>query len=119
MEMWLTTEPAQSKRISRPDVQIGIWRELPLHGGQVVKLGPNSNAGFASRCAKLGDCERAESATITLNSYQQGSGATGRYQLHFKGGERFARGFLRQMVRIPLAQRMSMSSVRLARPAAQ
>jgi hypothetical protein len=52
----------------------------------VVKLGPNSNAGFAP-CAKVGDCERAESARITFESHQEGSGATGRYQLHFKDGK--------------------------------
>lgn len=87
MEMWLTTEPTQSKTISGPYVQIGIWRELPLHDGQVLKLGTNSKAGFASRCAKVGDCERAESATITFESYRQSSVATGRFQLRFEGGK--------------------------------
>jgi len=54
------------------------------------EIGSEFDAGFASRCAKLGDCERAESA---LDSYQQGSGATGRYQLHFKGGRDLHRAF--------------------------
>jgi hypothetical protein len=85
--MWWTTEPAQCKRISGPYVQIGVWREMPRHDGQAVKLGPNSNAGFASRCTKLGDCERAESARITFESYEEGSGATGHYQSRFKAGK--------------------------------
>ena len=87
IEMRLSSEAAQCKNISGPYVEIGIWRELPLHGGQIVKFGPNANAGFASRCAKVGDCERAESATVLFETYAPGSRATGRYQLHFKGGK--------------------------------
>jgi hypothetical protein len=83
----LTTEPAQCKRTSEPFISIGIWRGLPVQSGQVVKFAPGSDAGFASRCKKEGDCERAQSGTITFDRYEAGSGASGRYELHFKGDE--------------------------------
>jgi hypothetical protein len=44
-------------------------------------------AGFASRCKKEGNCERAQSGTITFDRYEEGSGASGHYELHFKGDE--------------------------------
>jgi hypothetical protein len=87
IEVTLTAEPAQCKRPSEPFMAIGVWRGLPIHAGQSVKFGAGSDAGFASRCKKAGDCERAESGTIVFETYQAGSGATGRYELRFKGGE--------------------------------
>jgi hypothetical protein len=62
----LTSEPAQCKRISEPFISIGIWRGLPIQEG---------------------NCERAQSGTITFDRYEVGSGASGRYELHFKGDE--------------------------------
>ena len=85
IDIRLTTEPAQCKRMSGPYIAIRVWRGLPIHAGQVVKFGPTSDTGFASRCTKVGDCERAESGTI--ERYQEGSDATGRYELHFKSGK--------------------------------
>lgn len=85
--MTLTSEPAQCKRTSEPFISIGIWRWLPLQSGQVVKFAPGSDAGFASRCKKEGDCERAQSGTIKFERYEEGSGASGHYELHFKGDE--------------------------------
>jgi hypothetical protein len=52
-----------------------------------VKFGRTSDEGFASLCRKVGDCERAESGTIVFERFQDGSGASGRYELHFKGGK--------------------------------
>ena len=83
----LTGEPAQCKRTSEPFISIGIWRRLPLQSGQVVKFAPGSDAGFLSRCKKEGNCERAQSGTITFERYDVGSGASGRYELRFKGNE--------------------------------
>ena len=83
----LTTGPAECKRTSEPFLSIGIWRGLPVQAGQVVKFAPGSDAGFASRCKKEGNCERAQSGTITFDRYEEGSGASGRYELHFKGEE--------------------------------
>jgi hypothetical protein len=85
--MTLTSEPAQCKRTTEPFISVGIWRGLPVQAGQVVKFGPGSDAGFASRCKKEGDCERALSGTITFDRYKEGSGASGRYELLFKGDE--------------------------------
>jgi hypothetical protein len=87
IEMRLTTEPAQCKRVIEPYIAIGIWRGLPIHEGQVVKLGSGSDAGSAGRCAKEGDCKLAESATIVFDKYQERSSAAGHYELQFKGGE--------------------------------
>ena len=87
VEMTLTTRPMQCKQTSEPYLEIGVWRGLPLRSGQSFKFGPSSDTGFASRCAKMGDCERAESGTVVFEKYQDGSGAAGRYELHFKGGE--------------------------------
>jgi hypothetical protein len=81
----LTSEPAECKRASKPFISIGVWRGLPVKPGQVVKFAPGSDAGFASRCKKEGDCERAQSGTITFDRYEEGSGASGRYELQFKG----------------------------------
>ena len=84
----LTREPAQCGRTDAgPYLAIGVWRGLPIHEGQTVTFGAGSDAGFASRCAKEGDCERAESGTVVFERYQQGSSAAGRYELQFKGGE--------------------------------
>jgi hypothetical protein len=83
----LTTEPAQCKRFTEPFVSIAIWRGLPIHAGQVVKLGAGSDAGSAARCAKEGDCKLAQSATIVFDNYQERSAAAGHYELQFKGGE--------------------------------
>lgn len=83
----LTQEPPQCKRTMEPCISMGVWRGLPIHPGQEVKFGSGSDAGFASRCKKVGYCERAESGTIIFESYQEGSGASGHYELHFKGGE--------------------------------
>ncbi len=83
----LTTEPAQCKRFSEPYISIAIWRGLPIHAGQVVKLGAGSDAGSAARCAKEGDCKLAQSATIVFDNYQERTAAAGHYELQFKGGE--------------------------------
>ena len=66
---------------------MGVWRGLPVHSGQTVKFTDISDVGYASRCAKENDCERAESAEITFDSYKEGEGARGHYELHFKGGD--------------------------------
>jgi len=87
VEMRLTTEPAQCKRVTEPYISIAIWRGLPIHEGQVVKLGEGSDAGSAARCAKEGDCKLAQSATIVFDRYQEHSSAAGHYELQFKGGE--------------------------------
>jgi hypothetical protein len=87
VEITLTTEPTQCGRTSAPYLAIGVWRGLPIRAGQTVKFGAGSDAGFASRCAKVGDCERAESGTVVFERYQEGASAAGRYELHFKGGE--------------------------------
>jgi len=83
----LTSEPTECKRTSGPFLSIGVWRGLPIKSGQVVKFAPGSDAGFASRCKKEGDCERAQSGTITFDRYEEGAGASGRYELHFKGDD--------------------------------
>jgi hypothetical protein len=82
----LTTEPAQCKRIAGPFLSLAIWRGVPIHAGQVVKFGPGSDAGWAARCAKEGDCMPAQSGTITFDNYEERSSATGRYELEFKDG---------------------------------
>jgi hypothetical protein len=87
VEMRLTTQPSECKRVSEPYISIAIWRGLPIHEGQAVKLGGGSDAGSAARCAKEGDCKLAQSATIVFDKYQEHSDAAGHYELQFKGGE--------------------------------
>jgi hypothetical protein len=60
---------------------------LPIHAGQVVEFGQGSNAGSGARCAKEGDCKLAQSASIVFDTYAERSGATGHYEMSFKGGE--------------------------------
>ena len=84
-----TTAPSAPAAFSYGTIQSSCapWRGLPVQSGQVVKFAPGSDAGFASRCKKEGTCERAQSGTITFDRYEVGSGASGRYELHFKGDE--------------------------------
>jgi hypothetical protein len=93
IQLTLTPEPAQCKRAGGPSIEIGVWRGLPIQPNQTVKFAPGSDAGFASRCAKAGDCERAESGTIVFDTIQAGSGATGSYELHFKGSKNLSGRF--------------------------
>ncbi len=87
IEMRLTTEPAQCKRVTEPYISIAIWRGLPIHAGQVVKLNTGSDAGSAARCTREGDCKLTQSATIVFDKYQEGASAAGHYELQFKDGE--------------------------------
>src|SRR5581483_9281649 len=88
IDIRLTSEAAQCKNVSGPYIDMGVWRGLPIHGGQVVTLSSSSrNEGFASKCSTVGDCERAQSGTINFDTYKEGSGATGHYELHFKSGD--------------------------------
>ncbi len=87
IEVTITEEQATCKRASYPSINMGVWKELPIHAGQVVKFASISNLGFASRCVKEGDCERAESGEITFDAYKDGVSASGSYVLHFKRGE--------------------------------
>jgi len=89
----LTVEPAQCERVTGPFISLGVWRGLPIHAGQTVKFSSGSDAGFASRCAKEGDCQRAESGSIVFEKYEEGSGAGGRYELHFKDGTTLSGNF--------------------------
>lgn len=86
IEVTLTKEPARCDRTDGPYLAIGVWKGLPLHDGQEVKFNPGSSDGFASQCAKTGDCERAEYGKIVFEKFQAGSAASGHYELHFKGG---------------------------------
>jgi hypothetical protein len=85
----LTTEPAECKRVTGPFLSFAIWRDLPIHAGQVFEFGSSSgsNAGYAARCAKEGDCKVAQTATLVFDNYQERSSASGHYELQVKGGE--------------------------------
>jgi hypothetical protein len=83
----LTPERSACKRPIGPYASFAIWRGLPIHAGQVIEFGPGSNAGSAARCAKEGDCKLAQSATIVFDTYEERAGATGHYEMSFKGGE--------------------------------
>lgn len=87
LEMRLTKGPAECKKVSGPFLSISIWRDLPIHAGQVVNLDAGSGTGSVARCDKEGDCKLTQSATITFDKYQEGVSAAGHYELQFKGGE--------------------------------
>jgi hypothetical protein len=87
IDVTLTREPAQCNRTDGPFLELGVWRGLPIHAGQEVKFDSGTNDGFATQCAKAGECERAQSGTIVFETYEDGSGAAGHYELHFKGGK--------------------------------
>ena len=81
----LASETPQCERApSGPFISMGVWRGLPLHDGQIVKFGSGSDNGYASRCAKEGDCQRAESGTIEFEKYNEKSGAHGRSEFAFQ-----------------------------------
>lgn len=87
IEVTLTKEPAQCSRTDGPYLVIGVWRGLPIHDGQEISFDARTSDGFASQCAKAGDCERAESGAIVFEKFQRATGASGHYELHFKGGK--------------------------------
>ena len=93
IDLRLTTELAECKKTGEPYIDIGVWRGLPIHAGQRVSFGQGSDAGFASRCARDGNCQRAESGWVEFESYKEGAGARGRYELHFKDGESLKASF--------------------------
>lgn len=70
--------------VSFPNMSIYIWK-LPIRAGSTYVL--KDNLGGASRCRSASDCERAVSATITFDTFEQGKGASGSYDLEFAGGE--------------------------------
>jgi hypothetical protein len=84
----LATKPVECKRTPAfPYINMGVWKGLPIHDGQVVKFTAISDIGFASRCSNENNCERAESGEITFDTFKEGTSAAGRYELHFKGGD--------------------------------
>lgn len=94
MAITLTQAPVDSKTFPKPPyVTINIWRELPLHDGQVFKFTYSSNLGSVGRCVKEGDCQIANSAEIRLDSVKVGVGATGHYDIHFKNGDSLSGSF--------------------------
>lgn len=93
VEVTLTKEPAKCDRTDGPYLAIGVWKGLPIHSGQEVDFDSRSSTGFASQCAKTGDCERAESGKIVFEKFEQTKGASGHYELVFKGGKRMTGTF--------------------------
>lgn len=87
IEIRLTMQPSHCKETVEPFISLAVWRGLPIHGGQTVAFGTGSDAGYAARCTKEGDCKRAQSASITFHKYDDKSGAAGHYELQFKDGE--------------------------------
>ena len=93
IEVTLTKDPGKCDRTDGPYLAIGVWKGLPIHSGQEVNFDSSSSVGFASQCAKAGDCERAESGKIVFDKFEQGEGASGHYELLFKGGKTLTGSF--------------------------
>jgi hypothetical protein len=88
VDVTLSTEPLECKQEPHGEyLAIYIWRGLPLHPGQVIKIRAGSDDGGVSRCKKTGNCERAESGEISFDSFVEGKSASGRFAVHFKNGE--------------------------------
>jgi len=88
IQVTLANETLQCQReVKGAYLMLGVWRGLPIHSGQVIKLSPKEDNGFASRCTKGNDCERAESGEITFDRFDTDKGATGHYELHFRNGD--------------------------------
>lgn len=93
--MTIGSKPAQPKHaVEPPYLNINIWKDLPLHDGQTIRLGSTSQAGSAIRCARDGSaCEVATSTVIRIDRFRRGSGATGHYELRFKNGDNLSGSF--------------------------
>ena len=90
----LSTTPLHCKRAAKgPFLNLGVWKDLPLHSGQVVKIAAGTSNGFASRCRKENDCEAVDSGEITFETFKESSGATGQYDLHFRNGDHLTGSF--------------------------
>ena len=88
LQLTLADEPLQCQRdVKGAYLMLGVWRGLPIHAGQTVKFSPKENNGFGSVCKKAAECQAAESGEITFDHYDEGKGATGHYELHFRNGK--------------------------------
>ena len=70
IEIRLTTEPAQCKRVTEPYISIALGEACPSMQAKSL----SSEQVQVARCAKEGDCKLAQSATIVFDNYQERSG---------------------------------------------
>jgi hypothetical protein len=92
MSVTITTKPTKCDRIAAPYIHIAVY-ELPIRDGRTVKLETQSQHGQANRCLKEDACEAAESGEVVFDNFKEGSGASGRYRLKFRGGETVSGSF--------------------------
>ena len=83
VEMEFYTSPARCGAAQGSNLRIALWRDLPPKAGQKIDLGIESRSGAVSYCRQENQCERAKSATVEIESYEEGKGASGRYDLAF------------------------------------
>jgi hypothetical protein len=85
--------PARCGRPQVSNLRIALWRDLPPVAGQKMELGGNSKMGVASYCPQENQCEAAKSGSLVIESYEEGKGASGSYDLVFPKAGRLAGRF--------------------------
>jgi len=85
-EFFFTQKEAQSGKFEEPYILIEVDENLPKSLPQDYSITSGRSDVFASRCASRGQCESVTSGTLHLAKFSRNSGASGAYDLHFKGG---------------------------------
>jgi len=84
----ITTEVAACGKATAPYLMVNVY-DLPLSSGKTVKLKytGDTHSGQASICPRENACEPVESGEVVFDTYKEGTGATGHYELHSRKGE--------------------------------
>jgi hypothetical protein len=83
--IYFSPSKASSFEVPVPSISISLWHKLPPPVNQPISF-DNGQLGYAGRCRRANECERAASAVITLSAYDDRRVA-GTYVLKFKNGD--------------------------------
>ena len=78
------TSPTECGRARSAQLNVNLWRNLPLKDGQKFELSRGTTDGSASLCARENQCELADSGAIWTDRIVQGKTVSGRYEFAFK-----------------------------------
>ena len=83
VEIEFYSSPARCSEPQVSNLRVALWRDLPPKPGQKIDLGTDSKLGAASYCQEEYKCERAKSGSVLIESYEEGKGASGKYDFVF------------------------------------
>jgi len=83
VEIEFYDSPARCDHPPASRLRIALWRNLPPKAAQKIEFGGDEKSGVASYCPRENQCEPAKSGSLEIESYEEGKGAAGRYDLVF------------------------------------